>query len=226
MSSSISSSFILEFPLGGALSTTMVSPLVRVHLVDAASGYRWGKAAGQQCVFNENKEQTKTLLFFNQFCWICFSLEISCRKHILQPEWWTQSLSCEDGVAYLRKQEPGKEQRPPKGLTLLLPWFSWSSFAVPQEIRRFPKTRRNYLAFLRVCSYENGDRSAPWLADSGQSSFVRAFCTLPKRRGIQRELPPWDEVPIWVKRLHPEETYPNCSKSCKRWFVFCRSFFV
>ncbi|CAK9055767.1 unnamed protein product [Durusdinium trenchii] len=92
----------------GALATSMVSPLVRVHLVDAASGYRWGKAAGEPCVFNENK----------------------------------------DGTAYLRtKQEYGKEQR-------FLP---------------------------------------PWLADSGQSSFVRPFCTLPKKRGV-RELPPWDEA--------------------------------
>lgn len=39
----------------GALSTSLVAPCVRIHLVDAASGYRWGKPAGQQCVFNENK---------------------------------------------------------------------------------------------------------------------------------------------------------------------------
>ena len=94
----------------GALSTSLVAPCVRIHLVDAASGYRWGKPAGQQCVFNENK----------------------------------------DGAAYLRtKQEPGKEQR---------------------------------------------SQSLPWMADSGQSSFFRPFCTLPKRRGISRDLPPWDEA--------------------------------
>lgn len=100
----------------GALGTSLVSPLVRIHLVDAATGYRWGKPAGQQCVFNEK-----------------------------------------DGAAYLRtKQEPGKEQRPP-----------------------------------------------PWTADSGQSSFFRPFCTMPKRRGISRDLPPWEEA--FLLQLQPDQ---------------------
>lgn len=46
---------IIPFFTTGALSTSLVAPCVRIHLVDAASGYRWGKPAGQQCVFNENK---------------------------------------------------------------------------------------------------------------------------------------------------------------------------
>ncbi|CAJ1420284.1 unnamed protein product [Effrenium voratum] len=91
----------------GALCTSTVSPLVRVHVVDAATGYRWGKPIGP-CVFNVDK----------------------------------------DGAAYLRtaKAELGKEQR-----------------------------------------------LAPWFADSGQSSFFRPFCTLPKR-AEKRELPVWDEA--------------------------------
>lgn len=40
----------------GALCAPMVSPLVRMHVVDAATGYRWGKSAGQQCIFNVDKE--------------------------------------------------------------------------------------------------------------------------------------------------------------------------
>eukprot|EP00435_Cladocopium_sp_Y103_P063258 s348_g24.t2 len=100
----------------GAIGTSLVSPLVRIHLVDAATGYRWGKPAGQQCVFNEK-----------------------------------------DGAAYLRtKQEPGKEQRAP-----------------------------------------------PWTADSGQSSFFRPFSTMPKRRGISRDLPPWEEA--FLLQVQPDQ---------------------
>eukprot|EP00439_Symbiodinium_sp_Y106_P011177 s2265_g1.t1 len=40
----------------GALCAPMVSPLVRMHVVDAATGYRWGPSAGQQCIFNVDKE--------------------------------------------------------------------------------------------------------------------------------------------------------------------------
>lgn len=40
----------------GVLSTSTVSPLVRVHLVDASSGYQLQKAAGQHCVFNLDKD--------------------------------------------------------------------------------------------------------------------------------------------------------------------------
>eukprot|EP00930_Biecheleria_cincta_P076237 TRINITY_DN63452_c0_g1_i1.p1 TRINITY_DN63452_c0_g1~~TRINITY_DN63452_c0_g1_i1.p1 ORF type:complete len:884 (-),score=123.55 TRINITY_DN63452_c0_g1_i1:135-2786(-) len=40
----------------GVLSTSTVSPLVRVHLVDASSGNHLPKATGQHCVFNLDKD--------------------------------------------------------------------------------------------------------------------------------------------------------------------------
>ena len=73
----------------GALGTSLVSPLVRIHLVDAATGYRWGKPAGQQCVFNEKASRHVAR---GMGCWgghgpwkmriLLVSCEITCGKSL------------------------------------------------------------------------------------------------------------------------------------------------
>ena len=111
---------------------------------------------------------------------------------IADPSWWFGFGTCGNaGTVVFNRCHKSK-----------LPWISWCFCSPPCFDAGFFVVLQNqggslYITFKFQCHWVEKDVG---INVSFQGSFFRPFCTLPKRRGISRDLPPWDEV-SWRKNV-------------------------